>query len=42
LIEQLGFNENRVKMVFVSMAEADKFATDINQFAKEIRVLDLR
>jgi F420-non-reducing hydrogenase iron-sulfur subunit len=37
LIKQLGFNENRVKMVFVSAAEADKFAADVNQFAKEIR-----
>ena len=39
LIKQLGFNEGRVKMVFVSAAEADKFAADINQFAKEIREL---
>lgn len=37
LIGQLGLNENRVKMVFVSAAEGDKFAAEINQFAEEIR-----
>jgi F420-non-reducing hydrogenase iron-sulfur subunit len=37
LIGQLGFNEGRVKMVFVSAAEGDKLAADINQFAEEIR-----
>lgn len=37
LITQLGLNAGRVKMVFVSAAEGEKFADDINQFAKEIR-----
>ncbi|MEM2142230.1 MAG: hydrogenase iron-sulfur subunit [Candidatus Thorarchaeota archaeon] len=37
LISQLGINENRVKMVFVSAAEGDKLAHEINVFAEEIR-----
>jgi len=37
LVGQLGLNEDRVKMVFVSAAEGDKFAAEINQFADEIR-----
>ena len=37
LIKQLGFDGNRVKMVFVNGAEGDKFASDINKFADEIR-----
>jgi F420-non-reducing hydrogenase iron-sulfur subunit len=39
LIKQLGFNENRVKMVFVSAAEGDLFTQYINDYAKEIREL---
>lgn len=37
LIAQLGLDEGRVKMVFVSAAEGDKFAEEINKFAEEIR-----
>ncbi|TFF95657.1 hydrogenase iron-sulfur subunit [Candidatus Thorarchaeota archaeon] len=37
LVGQLGLNENRVKMVFVSAAEGDLFAKHINDFAEEIR-----
>ena len=37
LIGQLGMNEGRVKMVFVSAAEGDKFAAEVNRFADEIR-----
>ena len=33
----LGLDENRVKMVFVSAAEGDKFAAEVNKFADEIR-----
>ncbi|MFW9793433.1 MAG: hydrogenase iron-sulfur subunit, partial [Candidatus Thorarchaeota archaeon] len=36
-IEQLGLNEDRGKMMFVSVAEGDKFAAEINKFADEIR-----
>ena len=39
LIQQLRFNDNCINAVFVSAVEADKFAEDINQFAKEIREL---
>ncbi len=39
LVGQLGMNENRVKMVFVSAAGGDKFAAEINKFADEIRKL---
>jgi coenzyme F420-reducing hydrogenase delta subunit len=39
LIEQLGLDERRVKMVFVSAAEGDKFAAEINKFADEIRAI---
>jgi F420-non-reducing hydrogenase iron-sulfur subunit len=39
LIAQLGLDERRVKMVFVSAAEGDKFATEINKFAEEIRAI---
>jgi F420-non-reducing hydrogenase iron-sulfur subunit len=39
LIAQLGLDERRVKMVFVSAAEGDKFAADINKFAEEIRAI---
>ncbi|MDF1537544.1 MAG: hydrogenase iron-sulfur subunit [Candidatus Thorarchaeota archaeon] len=37
LVGQMGMNEDRVKMVFVSAAEGNKFAADINKFAEEIR-----
>lgn len=37
LVESLGIDERRVKMVFVSAAEGDKFAQEINIFADEIR-----
>lgn len=37
LIKQLGLDEGRVKMVFVSAAEGDKFAAEVNKFAEEIR-----
>lgn len=37
LIEQLGLDERRVKMVFVSAAEGDKFAAEVNKFGDEIR-----
>ena len=37
LVGQLGLNEGRVKMVFVSAAEGDLFAAEINKFANEIR-----
>jgi len=37
LVDQMGMNKDRVKMVFVSAAEGDKFATEINKFAEEIR-----
>ena len=37
LVGTLGLNENRVKMVFVSAAEGDLFASEINKFADEIR-----
>ena len=37
LVGQLGMNEDRVKMVFVSAAEGDKFAAEVNKFADEIR-----
>ena len=36
LIEQLGLDERRMKMVFVSAAEGDKFAEEVNTFAEEI------
>jgi F420-non-reducing hydrogenase iron-sulfur subunit len=39
LIAQLGLDENRVKMVFVSAAEGDKFAAEVNKFAEEIRAI---
>ncbi len=39
LIGQLGMNENRVKMVFVSAAEGDLFVKHINDFADEIRAI---
>jgi len=39
LIEQLGLDERPVKMVFVSTAEDDKFAAEINKFAEEIRAI---
>ncbi len=37
LVDQLGLNKDRVKMVFVSAAEGDKFATEVNKFADEVR-----
>jgi F420-non-reducing hydrogenase iron-sulfur subunit len=37
LIAQLGMNEGRVKMVFVSAAEGNRLAKEINIFAEEIR-----
>ncbi|MFO7835216.1 MAG: hydrogenase iron-sulfur subunit, partial [Candidatus Thorarchaeota archaeon] len=37
LVGQLGMNEERVKMVFVSAAEGDLFAKHINDFANKIR-----
>jgi len=39
LVGQLGMNEERVKMVFVSAAEGDLFAKHINDFAKKIQVI---
>ncbi len=39
LIEQLGLDERRVKMVFVSAAEGDLFAKEVNEFADEIRAI---
>ncbi|MHA2230110.1 MAG: hydrogenase iron-sulfur subunit [Candidatus Thorarchaeota archaeon] len=39
LVGQMGMNEDRVKMVFVSAAEGDKFAAEINKFADEIRAI---
>ena len=39
LIEQLGLDERRVKMVFVSAAEGDKFAAEVNKFGDEIRAI---
>ncbi|MHA1495773.1 MAG: hydrogenase iron-sulfur subunit [Candidatus Thorarchaeota archaeon] len=39
LVAQLGLDENRVKMVFVSAAEGDKFAAEVNKFADEIRAI---
>ncbi len=39
LIGQLGLNENRVKMVFVSAAEGDLFVKHVNDFADEIRAI---
>ena len=39
LIGQLGMNEGRVKMVFVSAAEGDLFVKHINTFADEIRAI---
>ncbi|MFW9889452.1 MAG: hydrogenase iron-sulfur subunit [Candidatus Thorarchaeota archaeon] len=32
-----GLNEDRIKMVFVSAAEGDKFAAEVNKLADEIR-----
>jgi coenzyme F420-reducing hydrogenase delta subunit len=32
-------SHDRVKMVFVSAAEGDKFAAEINKFAEEIRTI---
>jgi F420-non-reducing hydrogenase iron-sulfur subunit len=37
LVDQLGLNKDRVKMVFVSAAEGDKFAMEIKKFADEVR-----
>jgi coenzyme F420-reducing hydrogenase delta subunit len=37
LVSQLGLDENRVKMVYVSAAEGDLFAKEVNDFAEEIR-----
>ncbi len=37
LVKQLGLNKDRVKMVFVSAADGDKFATEISKFADEVR-----
>ncbi|NHI83120.1 MAG: hydrogenase iron-sulfur subunit [Candidatus Thorarchaeota archaeon] len=34
LIGQLGLNEGRVKMMFVSAAEGDIFAAEMNKFTK--------
>ena len=39
LIEQLGLDERRVKMIFMLVAEGDKFAERVNTFAEEIRVI---
>jgi len=39
LIAQLGINEDRVKMVFVSAAEGDQFAAELHTFADEIRAI---
>ena len=39
LIGQLGLNEGRVKMVFVSAAESDLFVKHVNDFADEIRAI---
>ena len=39
LVGQLGLNEGRVKMVFVSAAEGDPFAREVNDFADEIRAI---
>jgi len=39
LVGQLGLNEDRVKMVFVSAAEGDLFAREVNDFADEIRAI---
>ena len=39
LVGQLGMNEERVKMVFVSAAEGEQFAKHINDFAKKIQVI---
>ncbi|TFG12198.1 hydrogenase iron-sulfur subunit [Candidatus Thorarchaeota archaeon] len=37
LVDKLGMNKERVKMVFVSAAEGDLFAKHINDFAEKIR-----
>lgn len=37
LVSQLGLDENRVKMVFVSAAEGDKSGAEVNDFVEEIR-----
>lgn len=37
LVGQLGLNEGRVKMVFVSAAEGDLFVKHNNELAEEIR-----
>ncbi|TFG12194.1 hydrogenase iron-sulfur subunit [Candidatus Thorarchaeota archaeon] len=37
LVDKLGMNKERVKMVFVSAAEGDLFAKHINDFAAKIR-----
>jgi len=37
LVDKLGMNKERVKMVFVSAAEGDLFAKHINDFADKIR-----
>jgi len=37
LVDKLGMNKERVKMVFVSAAEGEKFAKEINDFADKIR-----
>lgn len=39
LIKQLGLDEGRVKMVFVSAVEGDKFTAEVNKFADEIRAI---
>ena len=39
LIGQLGMDERRIEIAFVSAAEGDKFAKDINDYAKVVREL---
>ena len=39
LIASLGIDERRVKMVFVSAAEGDKFAEEVNTYADEVRAI---
>ncbi len=39
LIASLSIDERRVKMVFVSAAEGDKFAEEVNTYADEIRAV---
>ena len=40
LLKQVGINENRLRLEWISAAESQKFVNKINEFIKEIKQLE--